>query len=78
MANSLQIEEEFHKQEGNKIISLVNVVESGQPKKRNYNKIHDKKNKKRKVCWDCGTPNHVRCDCPNPKKKKKKDFNKSR
>ena len=76
VANSLQIEEEFHKQEGNKIISLVNVVESGQPKKRNYNKKNNK-NKKRKVCWDCGSSNYLRRDCPNLKKKKK-DFNKSK
>jgi len=78
LANSIRIEEEFRKQEENKIISTINVVESSQPKKRNCNKIHDKKNKKRKVCWDCDCPNHLRCDCPNPKKKEKKDFNKSK
>ena len=53
-------------------------MESSQPKKRNYNKIHDKKNKKRKVCWDCGSLNHLRRDYSHPKKKKKNDFNKSR
>ena len=41
LANYLRIEAEFCKQEENKIISIVNVVESSQPKKRNYNKIHD-------------------------------------
>ena len=41
LANYLRIEEDFCKQEENKIISTVNVVESSQPKKKNYNKIHD-------------------------------------
>jgi len=77
LANSLRIEEEFHKQEENKFVSNVNVVEESQSKKRNYTKINNNKNKKRKVCWDCGSPNHLRRDSPNAMKKKE-DFNKSR
>ena len=39
LANSLRIEEEFCKQEENKFVSNVNVVEESQSKKRNYTKI---------------------------------------
>jgi len=78
LANSLHTEGEFRKQEENKIVFAVDVVEDSQPKNRNYNKINNKKNKKRKVCCDGGSPNHLRRDCPSPKKKKKKDLNKSK
>ena len=50
LANSLHTEGEFRKQEENKIVFAVDVVEDSQPKNRNYNKINNKKNRKRKVC----------------------------
>jgi len=50
LANYFQIEEEFRKQEENKIVSTVNVMEDIQSKTRNHNKNNNKKNKKRKVC----------------------------
>ena len=77
LANSLRIAEEFRKLEEYNIVFTVNGVEYSQPKKRNSSKIHDKRNKKTKFCWDCSNPNHLRRDFPSPKKKKK-DFNKSR